>query len=116
MRIKKRYTQKEIKEHLKYYRENPHITEEEQKWVISEFEKECGEMLKEKEQKKILKDVDFIYLLDFSFMRVNDYKKLKKIIYKYFYKNTPFGKMPDENKIELFKKIYLKLNKEVKNV
>lgn len=116
MRIKNKYNKKELQEHLKYYRKNPHLTKEEQKKVKNEFEKECGEMLKEKEQKKILKDVDFIYLLDFNFMRVNDYKKLKKIIYKYFYKNTPFGKMPDKNKIELFKKIYLKLNNEVKNV
>lgn len=104
----RKYTKKQLKEHYKYYRKNPHLTKEEQKEVINEFRQECGEMLKI-QKKQILKDVDLIYLLDFNFMEVNDYNKLKKILNKYFYKNTPFGKMPDIEKIKLFKKLYLKL-------
>ena len=56
-------------------------------------------------------DIDLQYLLHFNFLKIEDYKKLKKIIEKYFYNDTPFGKLPDKPKTELFKKIYLKLKK-----
>lgn len=59
----------------------------------------------------IKKNTDLCYILYFSFLKIEDYKKLKNILIKNFFNDTPFGKLPAEDKIELLKKIYLKLKK-----
>ena len=56
-------------------------------------------------------NIDLQYLLYFNFLKIDDYKKLKKILSNNFFNDTPFGKLPDENKTKLLKKIYLKLKK-----